>query len=219
MDNKPVKTTVDLGDLRPMLLFPPRNHSPDTILKSDLWFVAEDPPSFFDVMPPHTTAVRNPIPRKHVGFPPQPTPKLRKRGKDVTERLWEHYPSLFQPFFFALGIDDLVKLAPDISREVPEVSGLSICNEKNLSGNLQRGGLRSGKGRFRKGVELCTDNGTRLILERRVVEVLSGASAFRRLLECGALRSCFRRGDTTATRREPNRREVPVEHVRFFSGQ
>ena len=196
-----------------------RDHPLDALLNPDLWFVTEDPPSFFDVVPPHSTAVCNSKSRKHVGFPSYPAPKLRKRGKDVTERLWEHDPWFFQPPFFALGIDDFVKFVPDISRQVPKVNWLPICNEKDLAGNLQRRCLRPGESRLRKRIKLGTDNGTRVMLEKRIVEVLGNASAFRGLSERRTRRSCLRSGDTIATRRESDWRKIPVKHVCFFSRQ
>jgi len=202
-----------------MVLMTYRDHSPDTLLHPDLRLIAEDPPSFFDIMPPHTTTIRNPEPRKHVGFPPQPTPKLRKRRENVAKRLWEHDSSLFQSFFFSLGIDDLVQLVPDISRKVPEVNGLSIRDEKDLPGNLQRRSLRPGESGLGKGIEFGTNNGTKLMLERRIVEVLGDTAAFRGLLKHGAGRSCLRSGGTMVTRRESDRREISIKRVCFFARQ
>ena len=202
-----------------MVLVPYRDHSLDTLLDPDLWLITKDPPSFFDIMPPHTTTIRNPEPRKHVGFPPQPTPRLRKRRENVAKRLREHDSSFFQSIFFSLGIDDLVQLIPDISRKVPEVNGLSIRDEKDLSGNPQWRSLRPGESGLGKGVEFGTNNRTRLMLERRIVEVLGDTTAFRGLLKYGTRRSCLRSGDTMVTRRESDRREIFIKCVCFFGRQ
>jgi len=67
---KPGTVVVSLSSLRSVLLLPPRDHSFDALLKSNLWLVTKNPPSLFDIVPPHTTTKRNPEPGKHVGFPP-----------------------------------------------------------------------------------------------------------------------------------------------------
>jgi len=202
-----------------MVLGTYRDHSPDALLDPDLWLVTEDPPSFFDIVPPHTTTVRNPEPRKHVRFPPEPTPKLRKRRENIAKRLWEHDSSFFQSFLFSLGIDDLVQLVPNISRKVPEINGLPIRDEKDLSCDLQRRCFRPGESGLRKGIEFGADNGAGLMLERRIVEVLGDAGAFRGGLKYGAGRSCLRSGNTMVTRRESDRGEISIKRACFFERQ
>ena len=201
-----------------MVLVTYRDHSSHTLLDSDLWLVTEDPPSFFDIVPPHTTTIRNPEPRKRVGLPPQPTPKLRKRRENVTKRLWEHSSSFFQSFFFSLWIDNLVQLVPDISRKVPEVNGLPIRDEKDLPCDLQTEMSSPGREQSRKGHRIWYGqwggaDGTK---DRRS---FWRRGCFPRVLKHGAGRSCLRSGDTMVTRQESDGVEISIKRASFFNRQ